>query len=129
GTTRTSPPPIPKLDFKVQRIGGKLSYLGHVLMENRNRLLVQTMVTEANGTAERDAAMLMAERLPGVKRVTRGADKNYDTKEFVRELRGMNISPCGAEQHESSQRDRPAYHSACWLRGQSTRAETSGRVV
>src|SRR6185437_15400515 len=93
GTTRTSPPPIPKLDFKVQRIGGKLSYLGHVLMENRNRLLVQTMVTEANGTAERDAAMLMAEKLPGVKRVTLGADKNYDTKEFVRELRRMNILP------------------------------------
>ena len=62
-------------------------------MENRNGLLVQTMVTEANGTAERDAAMLMAERLPGVKRVTLGADKNYDTKEFVRELRGMNITP------------------------------------
>lgn len=62
-------------------------------METRNGLLVQTMVTEANGTAERDAAMLMAERLPGVKRVTLGADKNYDTKEFVRELRGMNITP------------------------------------
>src|SRR5581483_2184637 len=71
----------------------KLSYLGHVLMENRNGLLVETMVTEANGTAERDAAMLMAERLPGMKRVTLGADKNYDTKEFVRELRRMNVTP------------------------------------
>lgn len=71
----------------------KLSYLGHVLMENRNGLLVQTFVTEANGRAERDAAMLMAEAIPGGKRVTLGGDKNYDTQEFVRELRGMNITP------------------------------------
>ena len=71
----------------------KLSYLGHVLMENRNGLLVQTFLTEANGRAEREAAMLMAEAIPGGKRVTLGGDKNYDTQEFVRELRGMNITP------------------------------------
>jgi len=71
----------------------KLSYLGHVLMENRNGLLVQTFLTEANGRAERDAALLMVEALPGGKRVTLGGDKNYDTQEFVRELRGMNITP------------------------------------
>jgi hypothetical protein len=62
-------------------------------MENRNGLLVQTFLTEANGRAERDAAMLMAEALPSGKRVTLGADKNYDTQEFVGELRGMNITP------------------------------------
>ena len=44
----------------------------------------------ANG---RGSAMLMAETIPGEKRVTLGGDKNYDTQEFVRELRGMNISP------------------------------------
>ena len=71
----------------------KLGYLGHVLMENRNGLLVQTFLTEANGRAERDAAMLMAEAIRPGKRVTLGADKNYDTQEFVRELRGMNITP------------------------------------
>ena len=71
----------------------KLSYLGHVLMENRNGLLVQTFLTEASGRAEREAAMLMAEAIPGDKRVTLGADKNYDTRDFVRELRGMNITP------------------------------------
>jgi hypothetical protein len=43
----------------------KLGYLGHVLMENRNGLLVQTFLSEANGRAERDAAMLMAETIPG----------------------------------------------------------------
>ena len=71
----------------------KLGYLGHVLMENRNGLLVQTFLTEANGRAERDAAMLMAETIPGGKRVTLAGDKNYDTQELVRELRGMNITP------------------------------------
>src|SRR5271167_2282443 len=78
-----------EVDFK----GAKLSYMGHVMMENRNGLLVETFLTEANGRAERDAALLMAEAVPPGKRVTMGADKNYDTQEFVRELRGMNITP------------------------------------
>lgn len=63
------------------------------MMENRNGLLVATLVTPADGTAERDAALLLAERIPGVKRVTLGADKNYDTRDLVRELRRMNITP------------------------------------
>jgi hypothetical protein len=67
--------------------------MGHVLMGNRNGLLVQTFLTEASGRAERDAAMLMAEAIPPGKRVTLGGDKNYDKREFVRELRGMNITP------------------------------------
>jgi transposase len=92
-THQSTTDPEARLYRKSKGSEAKVSYLGHVLMENRNGLLVQTMVTEANGTAERDAAMLMAERLPGVKRVTLGADKNYDTKEFVRELRRMNITP------------------------------------
>jgi hypothetical protein len=62
-------------------------------MENRNGLLVETFLTEANGRAEREAAMLMAEAIPGGKRVTLGGDKNYDTQELVGELRGMNITP------------------------------------
>src|SRR5258708_37295762 len=70
----------------------KLSYMGHVLMENRNGLLVQTFLTEASGRAERDAAMLMMEAIPPGKRVTLGGDKNYDTREFVGELRGMNMT-------------------------------------
>jgi len=51
---------------------------------------MQTFLTEATGRAERDAAMLMAEAIPPGKRVTLGGDKNYDTRELVRELRGMN---------------------------------------
>lgn len=85
--------PDARLFKKSKGSEAKLSYLGHVLMENRNGLLVQTFLTEATGKAEREAALLMAEAIPGGKRVTLGGDKNYDTQEFVRELRGMNITP------------------------------------
>ena len=57
-----------------------------MLMENRHGLLVDTMVTFADGTAERDAAVLMASQISGVKQVTLGGDKNYDTQELVRDL-------------------------------------------
>ncbi len=100
-THQSTTDPEARLYRKSKGSEAKLSYLGHVLMENRNGLLVQTLVTEANGTAERDAAMLMAEKLPGVKRVTLGADKNYDTKEFVRELRRMNITPHVAQNNKN----------------------------
>src|SRR5437588_12767071 len=56
----------------------KLAYCGNV---------------QTNGTAERDAALLMAERIEGSKRVTVAADKGYDAKEFVQEIRGMNVTP------------------------------------
>jgi transposase len=78
----------------------RLAYLGHVLMENRNGLIVDAMVTQADGTAERDAALLMLyhrwkkrhrQRRHGPMSV--GADKAYDTRNFVRELREMNIRP------------------------------------
>ena len=92
-THESTTDPDARLFKKSKGREAKLSYLGHVLMENRNGLLVQTFLTEANGRAERDAALLMAEVIPGGRRVTLGGDKNYDTQEFVRELRGMNITP------------------------------------
>jgi transposase len=92
-THESTTDPEARLWTKSRGSEAKLSYMGHVLMENRNGLLVQTFLTEANGRAERDAALLMAETLAPGKRVTLGGDKNYDTREFVRELRGMNITP------------------------------------
>jgi hypothetical protein len=92
-THESTTDPDARLFKKSRGSEAKLSYLGHVLMENRNGLLVQTFLTESNGRAERDAALLMAEAIPGGKRVTLAGDKNYDTQEFVRELRGMNITP------------------------------------
>jgi transposase len=78
----------------------RLAYLGHVLMENRNGLIVEAMVTQADGTAERDAGMLMLyERWRKRRRQRRhgplsvGADKAYDTRDFVKVLREMNVRP------------------------------------
>jgi transposase len=71
----------------------KLSYNGNLLVENRNGFIITTEVFQANGTAERDAALVMLEGLPGDKRVTVGADKAYDTKDFVTECRHMRVTP------------------------------------
>jgi transposase len=92
-THQSTTDPDARLFKKSKGSEAKLSYLGHVLMENRNGLLLQTFLTAANGRAERDAAMLMAEAIPRRKRVALGGDKNCDTQEFVRELRGINITP------------------------------------
>ena len=71
----------------------KLSYNGNLLIENRNGLIITTELFQANGTAERDAALVMLERLPGENRVTVGADKAYDTKDFAAECRNMQVTP------------------------------------
>jgi transposase len=71
----------------------KLSYSGNLLIENRNGLIITTELFQANGTAERDAALVMLEQLPGNSRVTVGADKAYDTKDFVAECRNMKVTP------------------------------------
>jgi len=71
----------------------KLSYNGNLLIENRNGLIVTTEVFQANGTAERDAALIMLEQIPGDGRVTVGADKAYDTKDFVAECRNIQVTP------------------------------------
>jgi len=71
----------------------KLSYCGNLAIENRNGLIVDTELFQANGTAERDAALVMLERIPGAERVTVGGDKGYDTKDYVAECRNLNVTP------------------------------------
>lgn len=71
----------------------KLSYSGNLLVENRHGLIVSSMVWEATGTAERDAAMAMLEQVPGTGRVTVGGDKGFDTADFVRECRNLRVTP------------------------------------
>jgi transposase len=80
----------------------KLSYNGNLLTENRNGLIVATEVFQANGTAERDAALVMLEQIPGVERVTVGGDKGYDTRDFVAECRNMNVTPHVAQNTKRS---------------------------
>ena len=91
-------------DAKLYRKGhgqeAKLSYLGHVLMENRTGMIVDAMLTQAEGAAERDAAMILTHRQYQRNRkrgrcggLTLGADKAYDTRDFVSILRQMNVRP------------------------------------
>ena len=71
----------------------KLSYNGNLLTENRNGLIVNTELFQANGTAERDAALVMLEQVSGIHRITIGADKGYDTRDFVAECRNLKATP------------------------------------
>ena len=71
----------------------KLSFTGHLLMENRNGLVVDARLTPATGTAEREAAIDMLNEVPGRDRITVGADKAYDTADFVANLRAMKVTP------------------------------------
>jgi transposase len=80
----------------------KLSYLGHVLAENRNGLVVETRVTRATGTAEREAAREMIEaRTSGQRRVTLGGDKGYDVRELVGDLRELQVTPHVAQNNRN----------------------------
>ncbi len=71
----------------------KLCYMGHVLLENRHGLVVDAQVTQATGTAERKAGVEMVARRPRGQRATVGADKGYDTRDFVLALRCLKITP------------------------------------
>ena len=71
----------------------KLCYLGHALMENRHGLAVDGLVTQATGTAEREATLAMLDRRPGRRRVTLGADKAHDVRSFIEDLRRRRVTP------------------------------------
>ena len=97
--------PDAMLSRKSRGSGAVLAYRGHLLTENRNGLVVSTLTTRAYGSAERDAALLMAEGLPGTHRVTLGADKGYDAHDFIAELRHSgDYAAHRAKRHESAQR-------------------------
>jgi transposase len=70
----------------------KLSFMGHVLMENRHGLLVDGRVSEANGTAEREMAATMLADVPGRHRLTVGGDKNFDTAGFVAATSALKVT-------------------------------------
>jgi len=74
--------------------------------ENRNGLIVNTEVFQANGTAERDAALIMLEQIPSTRRVTVGADKGYDTKDFMSECRHLNVDAARGAEREPQRRQR-----------------------
>ncbi len=79
----------------------KLSYAGHVLMENRHGLAVNCCVTQATGRAEPEAALAMVAAIPGWRRVTLGGDKGYDQKELIQEMREHQVTPHFARKQTS----------------------------
>jgi transposase len=85
--------PQAKLYRKANGQSSRMAFMGHVLMENRNGLVVGAMVTQATGTAEREAALKLVDGLKTRRRITLGADKAYDAREFVRDLRSRKVTP------------------------------------
>lgn len=92
-THQSTTDPEARLFKKGKGREAKLSYMGHVLMENRHGLVVDAELTQATGTAEREAALKMLEQIPGSGRVTVGADKGYDTRDFVAQARDLEVTP------------------------------------
>jgi len=101
-THQSTTDPDARLYRKSDGRPAQLAYGGHVLMENRSGLIVDTRVTPADGFSERDAALVMIEHRPGG-RITLGADKGYDYPAFVAELRHMDVIPHVA-QHITARR-------------------------
>jgi transposase len=92
-THQSTTDPEARLAKKGRGKEAKLSYAGHVLMENRTGIAVNACVNLAEGRAEVEAAVAMVEEIPGQHRVTLGGDKAYDTKEFVQEMRDHQVTP------------------------------------
>jgi transposase len=92
-THQSTTDPDARLYRKSGTAPAQLAYLGHVLMENRNGMAVEGMLTLATGTAERESARDMAREVAGARRITVGGDKNYDTADFVKDLRDLNATP------------------------------------
>ena len=108
-THRSATDPEARLARKGNSQAAKLCYAGHSLTENRNGLIVDCELTEANGTAEREAGLrLLARqrRRSGRRRMSVGADRGYDTRGFVADVRALKITPHVAAKDRFSAIDR-----------------------
>jgi transposase len=86
--------PEAKLYRKGKGKEAKLSFVGNAMTENRHGLVVETELGEASGTIEREAAKTMVARYsPGASRITLGGDKGFDAREFIDDLRELNVTP------------------------------------
>ena len=92
-THQSTTDPESRLYRKTNGQEAKLSYLGHVMMENRNGLVVSSCVSQSTGTAEREAAMVLLGDIQKQGRITLGADKGYDVKDFIRTMRELEVTP------------------------------------
>jgi transposase len=110
-THQSTTDPVARLAKKGRGKEARLCFTGHVLMENRHGLVVDVALSQATGTAERDAALDMLEQVPGLHRITVGADKGYDTAEFVTSCRMMNVTPHVARRQTSRVDGRTTRHA------------------
>jgi transposase len=85
--------PESRLYRKSSGAESRLAFMGHLLTENRNGLVVDVRLTQATGKAEREAALDMLKGKTDWQSITLGADRGYDAKEFVEQLRKMNVTP------------------------------------
>ena len=116
---------------KSDSTAARLCYTGHLLMENRNALIVDIELTQADGYAERATALEMLGRLPDrARRRTVAADKGYDTAGFVADCRDLGVTPHVAQQHDqAAQRHRRAHHPPPRTPRQSTDPAPDRRTV
>lgn len=92
-THQSTTDPDARLARKANGQEAKLAFCGNVMTENRNGLVVETELAIASGTAERDAALEMIDRVEGQHRITVAGDKAYDTKNFVGQAREKGATP------------------------------------
>ena len=94
-THQSTTDPEARLFRKGKGKEARLAFIGHVTMENRNGMAIDFKVSEASGTAERDAAVDQIDEAKqrGFRPKTVGGDKNYDTKKFVADMRERNVTP------------------------------------
>lgn len=92
-THASSTDPDARLYRKSAGQESRLCFMGHALMENRNGLVVDATLTHATGTAEREATLTMLDRRPRRHRITLGADKAYDVRAFIGDLRARRVTP------------------------------------
>lgn len=105
--------PEARLFRRSQAAGSRPSYLGHVITENRNGLVVAACVTQSGQRAEREAAATMLEQVSdGKRKITLGADKGYQEEHFIAGLRARQVAPHVAEYAVTSQ------HWPNWLRAE-----------
>ena len=93
-THQSTTDPEARLARKGNGVAAKLSYAGHMLMENRNALIADMELSSATGYAEREAALTLLRRLPKrARRRTVGGDKGSDTRDFIAGCRELGVTP------------------------------------
>ena len=124
GTHASQTHPEARLYRKSRGQGAPLCYQSHILMENRNGLIVDHELTSASGTGESTAAVEMVNRLPGSNRGVVAADRGYVTADYIDELRSLNATPHIAQ---NTKHRRPAidarHQPASGVHGQSAHAQ------